>query len=160
MSFTIDYRLDGSGWASCRISREEAACQISASYLTDALGNLLLCAYGAISGFSRAAFSFDEEPGEFRWVVQTVGANRVSVEILSFPRLWGSAPDSEGKVLFSVKCEPLEFAEAALAAAEGVLSKHGPQGYAASWGMPFPTRQFDLLRETVAARLMAAGRSR
>jgi hypothetical protein len=152
MAFIVDYKLTGPGWAACSVSRDGESCEISASYLTDALGNLLLCAYGSISGFSLVAFGFDEEPGEYRWVVRQVGSNTISVEILSFHQLWGLLPDSEGKSLFSATCEPLEFAKAVLAAAEHVLSRHGVEGYLALWLNPFPAKQFDLLRETILAR--------
>jgi len=41
---TIDYQLTGSGWADCTIRPNERDYKLSASYLSDALGKLLLAA--------------------------------------------------------------------------------------------------------------------
>ena len=42
MSLTIDYRLTGTGWAGCRVTDAGASCELTASYLSDALGSLVL----------------------------------------------------------------------------------------------------------------------
>ena len=37
----IDYRLAGHGWSECTIRFRDVSCEISASYLSDALGRLV-----------------------------------------------------------------------------------------------------------------------
>jgi hypothetical protein len=91
-SLNIDYRLSGSGWARCTVRFGDAQCEISASYLSDALGKLVLSAVAVLSGFQALSLGFDEEPGEYRWSITRVGADDISIRLLSFDRLWAISP--------------------------------------------------------------------
>ena len=68
MSLLIDYKLTGSGWAECTIADGEQSCTVTASYLSDAFGDLVLSAVVLLRWFNEVSFSFVEEPGEFKWV--------------------------------------------------------------------------------------------
>lgn len=46
----IDYRLTGSGWSECTIHADGRECEISASYLSDALGKLVLAGVAVLAG--------------------------------------------------------------------------------------------------------------
>lgn len=152
MSLVIDYRLAGAGWADCTVELGDAKCEVSASYLSDALGNLVLAAVGVLAGFHNVSFGFDEEPGEYRWAVTRVGNDQVSVSLLSFKQLWGNQPDSEGELLLAGTLHPLQFGEAVLHAAGVVLERHGLAGYKEEWvEHDFPVKQLELLREQVAS---------
>ncbi|MFZ5543951.1 MAG: hypothetical protein ACOZJZ_10350 [Pseudomonadota bacterium] len=151
MSLTIEYRLAGSGWADCAIQLEGRTCQISASYLSDALGNLILAAAAVVAGVHSVSVGFDEEPGEYRWAVVKSGGNEVNVRLLEFQELWGNAPDSEGKLLLEFAIRPLEFGKAVANAARAVLQEYGAAGYKERWvEHDFPIRQFELLTELIA----------
>ena len=153
MNLSITYELVGTGWSRCTIKSGEAQCEVTASYLSDALGNLVLTALGALSGFQSVVFGFDEEPGEYRWVVQQVDINQIKVEVLYFDELWGNKPNADGQVLISVTCRPVVFAAAVQMAAAAVLAQHGEEGYLNKWGdHSFPSRQLALLTELIAAR--------
>lgn len=146
----IDYRLTGSGWAECDVICGEQRRTVSASYFSDALRNLLLAANGVLAGFSNLTFRFDEESGEFRWVITSPRpreSNEVQIEILRFPELWGGQPDSEGKSLYKSCCRPIVFAKAVAEAAAQLLKAHGESGYLEKWvEHPFPMSQYlDLL---------------
>lgn len=146
MSLTIAYRLVGTGWADCLVSDSTAICELTASYLSDALYNLLLAASAAVAGFSALTFRFDEEPGEFRWVIRSPKSNEIDLEILGFDELCGDKLDSVGRTLFKTRCLPITFAQAVYVAAESVLAEHGERGYYAKWAEhPFPTIQFQEL---------------
>ena len=146
MQLTIDFRVTGVGWAECEIADEASSCTVTASYLSDALRHLVLAATAVLSHFSQVTFHFDEEPGEFRWIVSTPRINEVQVQILNFPQRWGERPDSEGTSLFSTTCLPLTFAEAVHKAASKVLSTFGEAGYAEQWSEhPFPVLQLQEL---------------
>ena len=82
MTLTIDYRLTGSGWADCTVRADGKACEISASYLSDALGNLVLAAVAVLAGAHSISVGFDEEPGEYRWAVVRTdnGTLRLTIE--------------------------------------------------------------------------------
>src|SRR5690606_4219400 len=125
MPLAIDYDLVGTGWATCTISDGETSCKLTASYLSDALHSLLVAAVAVSRQFRSVTFGFDEEPGEYRWVITSPRLNEIQLEILGFTKLWGDEPDAQGKVLFSTVCLPETFARAVHWAAQKVLAKYG-----------------------------------
>jgi hypothetical protein len=140
MAFALSYHLTGTGWAECVLSDGQVSCRITASYLSDALRDLVLAATAVISGFSRVSFRFDEEPGEYRWVISSPRLNEIELEILGFDELWGDRPDSEGRSLFRVRCLPETFAKAVQAAAAQLFEEYGEAGYLERWAEhPFPS---------------------
>jgi hypothetical protein len=146
MRLSIDYKLTGLGWAECIVADESRSCTVSASYLSDALRSLVLAATAVASGFRAVTFRFDEEPGEYRWVIRSPRLNEVELSILEFPQLWGDRPDEEGQEIFQTKCLPLTFAEAVLAAAKNLRESLGESGYAEKWAEhPFPVSQLQEL---------------
>ena len=153
MALIIDYRLVGTGWSTCVVQDGPAKCELSAPYLSDALGNLVLAAIAAVSGFMHLSFRFDLEPGEFRWVIRHVPPNEIEVEVLEFKGPEVGRPDSDGGSLFKTRCLPIEFAQAVHAAAQNVLDEFGEAGYAEKWAEhPFPTRQLAVLERQIVLR--------
>ncbi|MDN3546691.1 hypothetical protein QWZ02_19755 [Kinneretia asaccharophila] len=151
MSLSIEYYLAGSGWAECKVQFGEARCEVSASYLSDALGNLVLAAVAVLAGAHSISVGFDEEPGEYRWAIARSGNNQIDIRLLEFQELWGNRPDAEGKVLMHFAVEPLDFGEAVAAAASRVLEQYGLAGYKDKWVQhSFPSAQLDLLNEYLA----------
>ena len=151
MSLAIDFRLAGAGGADCTVKSEAQQTELTASYLSDALGNLLVAAVAVLSGAHAISIGFDEEPGEYRWSLQRVDNESLSVKVLEFQELWGNKPDSQGSLLFEHLCHPLEFAQAVQAAASKVLELHGLKGYQQKWGQhAFPSKQLEMLGELVA----------
>jgi hypothetical protein len=67
MVLEIDYRLTGRGWAECTVRHGESQCAVWASYLSDALGKLVMGAAPIAVGAHSVSIGFDEEPGEYRW---------------------------------------------------------------------------------------------
>ena len=151
MQFTVAYRITGLGWSECVVSDERNTCTVTASYLSDALGHLLLAATAVASLFTRVTFSFEEEPGEYRWVITSPRMNEIEVEVLDFNESWSGKPDDAGKSIFKTKCLPDTFARAIFGAAQQVLEEHGEAGYAEKWGAhPFPTLQLRELERILA----------
>jgi hypothetical protein len=62
------YELTGTGWSECRLSIGDARCEVTASYLSDALGELASAVEDVLRwpGVDARAV-FVEEPGEYRW---------------------------------------------------------------------------------------------
>ena len=150
MDLKIKYTLNGTGWAECELSDGSTSCTITASYSTDALRNMVLAATAIISYFSKVSFSFDEEPGEYRWVISSVELNKIELSILSFEELWGNQPDSDGELIFQTQCLPLTFAQAVLDSANEVLNAHGIEGYKEKWSEhEFPFSQLQELKSLV-----------
>ena len=153
MSLSIEYQLLKSGWAECTVRVGSTSQELTASYLSDALGNLVLAAAAMLAGMHSVATSFDEEPGEYRWVVARLNGTDISLQVLEFGELWGNKPNSEGKVLIQTICHPLVFGEAVYKAASSVLAAHGAAGYKERWQEhEFPCKQLELLASYIAAR--------
>lgn len=125
----INYKLHGAGWSACTVEAEGQTIELSASYLSDALGNLVIAAYAIASGFQAAAFEITEEPGEYRWVLEARENSVLRLRILEFPRLWGFEPNESGKVLLDVLTTPLAFARAVHSGATDVLLEFGLKRY-------------------------------
>jgi hypothetical protein len=149
-TFSLTYDLVGTGWSTCVVEAGDVKLELSASYLSDALGNLVLFAYAAASGFHSLSFGFDEEPGEYRWIAQAIDANLIKVRILEFQDLWGHKSNAEGRVLLDIDMPPLVLAEAVAKAADAVLEKYGLPGYAEKWAEhQFPEQQLSLLKSSI-----------
>jgi hypothetical protein len=146
MTISIDYQLLNHGWAECTVQFGEVSQKITASYLSDALGNLVLSAAAILSGVHSVSNSFDEEPGEYRWVIERAKADDISIQLLAFNELWGNKSNSEGVLLLQTTCHSTLFAGAVHKAACTVLIRHGEAGYKDNWHEhEFPSRQLDLL---------------
>lgn len=149
--FRISYKLVGTGWSECTVQTGTCRAEVSASYLSDALGNLVLSALAVASGFRTVEFGFDEEPGEYRWVIEATDNNSVRVRLLEFPELWGHKANDVGRLLLEASITPLLYAKAVQTCAAAVLQEHGVKGYAEKWAEhPFPQQELELLGNAIA----------
>src|SRR6266571_1195228 len=112
---SFNYRLTGTGWSEGRLVIGEEFADATASYLSDALGDLLRAVLALAEDSETARASWDEEPGEYRWIFERSG-DRVRVRLLEFPewRAIVDAPDAEGRTLLDASC-PLGDLVAAVA---------------------------------------------
>lgn len=151
MPLSLSYKLTGLGWAECTLSDDESSTTITSSYLSDALGRLVLAAVAASSGFSRLAFSFEEEPGEYRWVINSPRTNEIELKIFQFDYAYSDLPDEKGQLVFCTRCRPVIFAAAVRRAAVELLTTVGEAGYAKQWEQhPFPSRWLEDLNRILA----------
>ena len=133
MSVNISYKLTGAGWAECALSVDDQAIVITASYLSHALESLLQGVVEIMRGQPEARASFDEEPGEYRWLFRRIEDQTLSIKILWFDELWGNEPDEKGRIMFEAACRLRTFAGAVLAASQRVIAEHGFDGYKNEW---------------------------
>lgn len=131
----IDYRMLGAGWAECEIEIQGKTETVPASYLSNALDDLIAAATSVARGAAEATARWEEEPGEIRWRLSRLGGERLRVRILHFEERWDDLPDEEGEVFLDAECRLRTFAGAVLSAAQRVLEKHGTRGYQNEWGM-------------------------
>ncbi len=91
MSVYVSYRLIERGWLECTIGIDNQYATVTASYLSDALGDLLGAVIRIVEGESDATASFAEEPGEYRWRgidrVRPGTSSRTDPEMCGRPRL-------------------------------------------------------------------------
>lgn len=133
--FQLAWELVGSGWATCRVDDGASQTKLVASYLTDALHDLVSGMTALYTSRSVQRFSFESEPQELRWVLRRHEAG-VDVAIYKFPdssTSWGQLPDSGGTLLWASTVPRAILAHVVLEAAQTVLREHGEEGYRAKW---------------------------
>jgi hypothetical protein len=152
LMFKFDYRLTGPGWSEAKVADEHRHATLSASYLSDALRSLLEAVALIVEGHTDARCSWDEEPGEFRWIFRRADdIDLVELKILMFPQLCGDAPDGDGEEVFRTTQSALRFGRVVLAEAQRLCDEHGEEGYAEQWiEHPFPGDALARLRRAIA----------
>jgi hypothetical protein len=145
----FDYTLTGTGWAEARIKSGAAFAHLAPSYLSDALGDLLGALLELRRGQSNARCSWEDEPGEWRWLFAMSG-DQLRVRILEFNDQYDQEPDSAGRQVFAAH-ESLDAVVTAVAqAARRLLEESGEDEYLRRWvEHPFPTESLLALEATL-----------
>lgn len=133
----FDYRLTGTGWAEASIRHGDASLLLTASYLGDALGNLLHAVEDLLAGAGSSRCAWEEEPGQYWWLFERT-ADVVRLRILWFDD-WVAEPDDSGVLRFEGTVPLADLAMAIASGAEKVLAEYGVEGYLRRWvAAPFP----------------------
>ena len=149
--FAIDYRITGSGWAEASVRDAEGGVTVTASYLSDALRSLVDAASLLCEGLGESRCSWDEEPGEFRWIFRRVDHD-VELRILRFDELWGGQPDQAGVEVFASRQPAATVVRAVLRAADAVLHRMSEDEYERAWHEhPYPRAAVERLRAGLGA---------
>ena len=135
---SFSYRLTGSGWAIAELSDEKHEVRIPASYLCDALRDLVIAVESVFSAESSECL-WEEEPGEVHWKFQRTG-DRVTVEVL-----W-----NKERAMFDSEDDLLHFASQVTVALQKLLAEWGVDGYSKKWGYPFPVEAHHALAQAIA----------
>jgi len=146
------FTLTGTGWAESRIAVGDAWAGPTASYLSDALGDLLHAVRELAEGAEEVRATWDEEPGEFRWIFRRNGQS-VHLLILAFPewRAIVDSPDTNGTVLLDADCALVDLIGAVVAGTRKVLDEHGVEGYNVKWvEHPFPADDLRALERSLS----------
>jgi hypothetical protein len=147
------YELTGTGWSECRVAIGDTWCQVTASYLSDALGDLA----GVVEDVLRwpgvdARVVFVEEPGEYRWRFVASGNDGVRVKVIEFPD-WGATADEAGRVILDAECGRQAIGKAVAAELRRLLAVHGLDGYREKWvNYDFPSARLAAIEELLAGR--------
>jgi hypothetical protein len=124
----FSFRITGTGWAAVRIGVGGSVATPTASYLSDALGDLIRAVRALLEGAKEARASWEEEPGEYRWILQRE-ASQVRITLLDFRDIYDESPDEDGEVLLDATCGLSELGLAVGSAARRLLDEVGSQGY-------------------------------
>ena len=102
--------------------------------------------------FNAVSFSFEEEPGEYRWLLRSKPNNRLELKVLDgYDIHKNPTPDEECKLLFQTSCSQVEFGKAVVDAGNAILEEYGEEGYLEKWvEYPFPTESFRQLHQLLA----------
>lgn len=148
----FSYRLVGPGWSEARFAVGDQWVGLTASYLTDALGDLVAAVYDLIQGSESAHVSWALEPGEYRWLFARIGES-VEVRILSFDDdYFDHAPEAIGDERLAASVPLAALARAIVAGANRVLEQYGETSYRERWiEHPFPTATLTDLETALAS---------
>lgn len=153
MAIVIHYNLTGAGWSECIVEINDQKAHLTASFLSDALANLLDAVKAIVSGADEATALFVEEPGEYRWLLRRKTQDRLYVRILWFNETWSDRPDKDGKIILEVECRLRTFAGAVLSASQRVLATHGLEGYREKWVKhEFPSKSQANLQKSLSSQ--------
>src|SRR5262249_49752251 len=154
MSVAFTYELVGRGWASCSLEVGNQRVTLTASYLSDALGELLAAIIAMVRGASRTTASLAEEPGEHVWVFESPTKGRVRIRIFEFRDRWrGRTSETGGHLVFDADCRLRALLPAMMRAVDRLHEKWGDAGYLAEWGnFSFPTEARSELRTLLEQR--------
>lgn len=148
------YELSGSGWADGFIEIESNNVCFTASYLTDALDDLLRCLISIIPECvpypqNKTVLEFDEEPAGTEWTFERIAKDTVSVKIVRYEDL--ALKESPVLELDSI-CPLTDLAKAVLIALDILLEKHGVDGYKKRWVLhDFPMNLYLRLKNFLEA---------
>jgi hypothetical protein len=133
MLFT--YQLTGSGWALATIANDQTEMKVPASYLCDALRDIV-DAVQSLFVTDNAQCVWEEEPGEVRWEFRRDGLN-VTVKVY-----W-----SGGGERLDGDDDLLRFSGQVDRELDGLLATWGEEGYMKKWRYPFPHEAHAKLRQ-------------
>jgi hypothetical protein len=143
----LQYKLTGTGWAQATVEAEGRKIDLTASYLSDPLAEITAAAIALLKGAREVRFSFDDEPGEYRWIIVAEGVEVIGLTILEFPELWGNKPDDRGKVLLNTRSTRKEFAAEVLEVLDQIKTTLGETQYKEQWVQSdFPSERHNALK--------------
>jgi hypothetical protein len=141
----FEYRLIGAGWSEATLSDRETAAEITASYLSDALGDLARGVILLLHGREDVTVSWKEEPGEYRWRFTLTG-DRLTVRILWFDSPYSTLPDDRGRPVFQTACRLVDFAGQVTSQLRTLLETLGEAEYKRHWvSHDFPRAEYETL---------------
>ncbi len=141
----FEFSLSGSGGADAEVADEVSRASIPASYISNALGDLLYAVWRITQGESTSRCSWDDEPGEWRWIM-TRDDREVSLRILWFDGRRPPRADEHGELIYQTQQDVRVFARAFALGASRTLAENGEEGFRDRWGTPFPTRKLEVLQ--------------
>jgi hypothetical protein len=150
VALSIDYKLTGTGWATCTVRPARRNYSFNATYDSNALESLVTAAISALSDINTIAFQFYGQHTDWFWDIQKNDDEKLTIEISDvLPRF--IEPGCETKLVVKFDCTSTQFATAVLVATEAVLEKHGLKGYKTLWvEHDFPMDLLKLLRKRLA----------
>ena len=136
------------GWVDWHVGLGESTATISASYLSDSIGDMVASVASLLRGAADSQVAFAEEPGEYRWSFERRG-DRVRILITASPGLIADPAQGEAIVL-DEQCRLRTFAGQLVAELERLASEFGPDGYEKRWGYRVPTERIQDIRQLLA----------
>ncbi|HEY7895216.1 MAG TPA: hypothetical protein VIC24_09975 [Gemmatimonadaceae bacterium] len=149
MTLHLRYELTGTGWADCTFELDGQRVHTTASYLSDALDDLCRATLEVLRGESHAEAVFEEEPGEYRWLLDRSEDQRVRIRIVDGVTTRENPIDA---VVVDGVCTARELGQAVLSELQRLIELHGEEGYHKECvRFPFPRSRLEDLRAVLVA---------
>ena len=140
----FELNLTGHGWVECVISNGERGATVTASFLTDAIGEFVSVVQ-SLPTASAGTCDFAEEPGCYRWHFERDG-DKVRIAVR-----WNDEQSSNWHLRFECECGLIDFVRAVDSALARNLEELGEQGYQQLWGYRFPKEAHERLKHCILA---------
>ncbi len=132
------YRLKGAGWAVASVGGEHGEISVPASYLCDALRDLVDAVQSLFTTAS-AECLWEEEPGEVLWRFRRQG-DRLALQVLR-----------DKEEIFSGDDDLLHFSSEVDRELRKLLDDWGIERYLKEWEYPFPHEAHRKLGQAITA---------
>lgn len=152
--FSFSYHLETAGWSTATVSDGERTVALTASYLSDVLGDLTRAVIALLRGAEQAILTWHEEPGVAEWRFERQG-DVVDVRIMLFDNSSSSRVARARPVepAFHMRCPLSRLAGEVLDELWQVQETVGIDGYQETWKMhAFPLQEYTQLRELLRER--------
>jgi len=127
------YDLAGAGWANARIMDKEAEFELSASYLSDAAGDMAAAAVALLKGAKEATFCFQDEPGQHRFLLDRTETGGLVVRVVWNEANFAGVSDVDAEEAFRCESDVVAFAGQVAASLRAILKERGLEGYRQAW---------------------------
>ncbi len=152
--FSFSYQLGTAGWSTASVSDGERTVALTASYLSDALGDLTRAVIALLQGAEQATLTWDEEPGVAEWRFERQGDD-VDVRITLFDNRTSSRAFRARPVEppFQMRTPLVRLAGEVLDELWRIYETVGVAGYQERWKMQaFPLQEYTHLRYLLRER--------
>lgn len=135
------------------LQSDTGSVELTASYLSDGLGDLVRSAAALLRGPEqmKATVHWMEEPGEHRWLID-LNEDSIGMRILWFEETFSCRSNDEGRLELVANGRLPEFAGQVKSQFERLLTEHGADGYAQLWGHDFPFTDYAVLAALLRER--------
>ncbi|MFD1722933.1 hypothetical protein [Amnibacterium endophyticum] len=158
MLFEVNLAADARGWADPTVQIGDAGLKMTASYLTDALGELLQALMSLVNGSLITECEWTQEPGGWRWEFRRPDEAAVDLVIAfkedAYTQPWISIESAQ--VRLQERLPLTEVIEAITAGSRRCFEQWGLSGFAEQWDEhPFPLLQLKALERWLDDRVPA-----
>jgi hypothetical protein len=137
------------GWVAAVVQSDRYWAQLQASYLSDAIANLLGAVGDLTGNATTARCSWFVEPGEYRWIF-TRYDDQVHVRILGFRDGERPERDDAGTFVFETTVALRVLASDLVRSVESHPEARSDARYEHAWGHPLPRAQLEVLHRYLA----------
>lgn len=144
------YELSGAGWADGFIEVNTNIEYFSASYISDALHDMLKAIISILPGLvpfpiQSTQFEMHEEPGGTVWTLNKMDTNHLNIKIDSYENLL-QRKKLDGS--YEESCTISVFVRAVVTSLDLLLQQHGLDGYKEKWiNYDFPLKEYLMLKD-------------